>query len=219
MNDPAAPRSRFDTLDRHWLRWTTLVWLVLIAWFLWQKWNSVRWLGLSDTDDNMRFMQVRDWLAGQGWSDLRQYRLNPPDGLNIHWSRLVDLPIAGLQLILRPFAGTAWAEKLAAGTAPLLPLGVTMAALGAIVRRLVAPLAWPLAIVLLLGAAGTMLMFRPMRIDHHGWQLAFLAVTLAGLTDPRAARGGATVGISSALSFVIGLEMLPYCGIAGAIIA
>lgn len=219
MPDPAVPPSRFATLDRHWLRWTTLAWLVLIAWFVWQRWNSIYWLGLSDTDDNMRFMQVRDWLAGQGWRDLTQYRLNPPGGLNIHWSRLVDLPIAGLQLLLRPFAGPAWAEKLAAGIAPLLPLGVTMAALGAIVRRLVAPLAWPLAIVLLLGAAGTMLMFKPMRIDHHGWQLAFLAVTLAGLTDPRAARGGATVGVSSALSFVIGLEMLPYCGIAGAIIA
>ena len=218
MTDPAPP-SRFATLDRHWLRWTLLAWAVLIGWYVWQRWNSIYWLGLSDTDDNLRFMQVRAWLSGQSWWDLRQYRLNPPDGLNVHWSRLVDLPIAALQLLLRPFAGPAWAEKLSAGIAPLLPLGVAMAALGAIVRRLVAPLAWPLAIVMLLGAAGTMLMFMPMRIDHHGWQLALLAVTVAGLSDPRGARGGATVGISSALSFTIGLEMLPYCAIAGAIVA
>lgn len=219
MTDPAASPSKLETLDRHWLRWTTLIWLVLIGWYLWQRWNQVRWLGLSDTDDNMRFMQVRAWMMGQSWWDLRQYRLDPPRGLDIHWSRLVDLPIAGLQILLRPFAGPAWAEKLSAGIAPLLPLGVAMAALGAIARRLIAPLAWPLAIVMLLSAAGTMLMFMPMRIDHHGWQLALLAVTVMGLTDPARARGGATVGISSALSFAIGLEMLPYCAIAGAIVA
>jgi len=43
-------------------------------------------------------MQVRGLLHGQGWYDLRQYRMNPPGGANIHWSRLVDLPIAGLIL-------------------------------------------------------------------------------------------------------------------------
>jgi hypothetical protein len=62
-------------------------------------------------------------------------------------------------------------------------------------------------------------MFAPMRIDHHGWQLAALAVTVAGLADPARARGGAIVGLSSAFSLTIGLEMLPYCAMAGAIIA
>jgi hypothetical protein len=51
----------------------------------------------SDTDDNLRMMQVRDLMRGQDWYDLRQYRLNPPFGADIHWSRLVDLPIAGHQ--------------------------------------------------------------------------------------------------------------------------
>ena len=53
----------------------------------------------------------------------------------------------------------------------------------------------------------TLMMYAPMRIDHHGWQLACLALTVAGLADPRRARGGATVGLSSALSLTIGLEM------------
>ena len=67
---------------------------------------------LSDTDDNMRMMQVRALLHGQGWFDLRQYRLDPPFGANIHWSRLVDLPIAGLILLLRPLIGGANAEQV-----------------------------------------------------------------------------------------------------------
>ena len=47
-------------------------------------------------------MQVRALIAGQDWYDLRQHRLNPPFGADIHWSRLVDLPIAGIKLALAP---------------------------------------------------------------------------------------------------------------------
>ena len=49
-----------------------------------------------DTDDAMRMVQVRDWLAGQGWYDLRALRLDPPAGTLMHWSRVVDLPLAAL---------------------------------------------------------------------------------------------------------------------------
>lgn len=205
-------------LDRHWLRWVMLAWAVIAGWYLWQRWNAVHWLALSDTDDNMRLMQVRAWLGGQGWYDLRQYRLNPPQGLDIHWSRLVDLPIAALIVMFKPLVGPAWADRLAAGIAPLLPLSITLVALAATARRLIAPLAWPLAILFLFGCPATLLMFMPMRIDHHGWQLAALALTVAGLADPRQARGGVTVGLSSAISLTIGLELLPYCAMAGAIV-
>ncbi|WP_431468914.1 AcrB/AcrD/AcrF family protein [Sphingosinithalassobacter sp. LHW66-3] len=207
-------------LDRHWLRWALLAWAAVAVWYLWQRWPQVQWLALGDTDDNMRLMQVRAWLAGQGWYDLRQYRLDPAfGGFDIHWSRVVDLPLAGLILLFKPFVGTAWAERLASGIAPLLPLAVVMTALSVTARRLIAPAAWPVALIVLMGCTSTMLMFAPLRIDHHGWQLACLAVTVAGLADPRRARGGATVGLSSAVSLTIGLEMLPYCAMAGAIVA
>ncbi|MDC7811666.1 AcrB/AcrD/AcrF family protein [Sphingomonas koreensis] len=205
-------------LSVHWLRWTLLAWALIAAWFLWDRWGQINALALGDTDDNMRLMQVRALLDGQGWYDLRQYRLSPPGGLDIHWSRLVDLPLAALILLFKPFVGTPMAERLACGIAPLLPLAVTMAALGATVRRLVAPAVWPIATIILLGCGATMLMFMPLRIDHHGWQLACLALTLAGIADPKGARGGVIVGLSSAASLTIGLELLPYCAIAGAIV-
>ena len=213
------PARMRDDLARHWMALTLVAWAVIAAWFVWDRWGSIRWLALGDTDDNMRLMQVRALLDGQGWYDLRQYRLNPPAGFDIHWSRIVDLPIAGLILLFRPFTTELWAEKLACGIAPLLPLSLAMLGLGATVRRLVHPLAWPVAIALLLGTSATMLMFMPMRIDHHGWQLALLSLTVAGLCDPRAARGGALVGLANATSLAIGLEMLPYAAMAGAIIA
>jgi hypothetical protein len=196
-----------------------VAWAGIAGWYLWSDWNRVRWLSLGDTDDNMRLAQVRAWMAGQGWYDLRQYRMNPPAGFDIHWSRLVDLPIAGLILFFRLFTSDAWAQKLACGVAPLLPLSLALLGLAATVRRLVAPLAWPLAVVGILCAGATMLMFAPERIDHHGWQLAMLSLTVAGLCDPRGPRGGALVGVASAVSLTIGLEMLPFAGMAGAIIA
>jgi hypothetical protein len=209
-----------EELDRRWLAGMALFWLGVVVWFLWQRQGNIAWLWLTDTDDNMRLMQVRGLLAGQGWYDLRQYRLDPAmGGFDIHWSRIVDLPIAALILLLKPFIGIAAAEKWACGLAPLIPLAVTMTGLSLIVRRLVAPQAWLLAMVILMGCTSTILMYAPMRIDHHGWQLACLALTVAGLADTRRARGGATVGLSSALSLTIGLEMLPYCAMAGAIIA
>ena len=213
-----AQRLR-DDLDRDWRSWLLLVWVAYAVWQVSQDWNGVQWLSLGDTDDNMRLMQVRGLLHGQGWYDLRQYRLNPPAGFDIHWSRIVDLPIAGLILFFRLFTTESWAERLACGIAPLLPLAVALLALGATVRRLVHPLAWPLAAAVFLTATVPMTMFAPERIDHHGWQLAMLSLTLAGLTDPRGGRGGITVGLSSAVSLSIGLEMLPYCAMAGGIIA
>jgi len=212
----------FD-LDRelrtHWVRWTLLAWAVIAGWYLWQRWGLVNALALSDTDDNMRLMQVRGLLAGQDWYDLRQYRLSPPGGLDIHWSRLVDLPIAALILLFQPFTGTAMAERLAVGIAPLFPLAVTMLAMGAAVRRLISPAAWPLSILILLGCTATIVQFVPLRIDHHGWQLAFLALAVMGIADTQRMRGGLTVGLASAGSLTIGLELLPFCAMAGAIVA
>lgn len=212
------PPSLSAELDRHWIKLTTIAWVVIVIFYVWKRWAAIHWLSLADTDDNMRLMQVRALLDGQGWYDLRNYRLNPPVGFDIHWSRIVDLPIAGLILLLRPFVGVVEAEKLACGIAPLLPLGVTLIGLGATVRRLVSPVAWPLAIVFLMGSTVALMMFMPDRIDHHGWQLAMLSLTIAGLCDPDGPRGGITVGLASALSLTIGLEMLPYCAMAGAII-
>ncbi|MEO5937664.1 MAG: AcrB/AcrD/AcrF family protein [Sphingomonas sp.] len=202
------------------MRYALLAWLLVVLWYLGTQWEQVQALALGDTDDNMRLMQVRALLTGQGWYDLRNYYLNPPGGFDIHWSRIVDLPIAGLILLLRPFVGMPEAERIACGVAPLLPLAIAFLGLGATARRLIGKHAWPLAIALMVFACtSTMLMYAPERIDHHGWQLAMLSLTVAGLSDPKGARGGAIVGAASAVSLAIGLEMMPYVAMAGAIIA
>src|SRR3982751_1702792 len=136
-------------VERRWKTIVLLVWLGFCAWFIYSKWTDIRFFGLGDTDDNMRIMQVRGLLQGQGWYDLRQHHLSPPVGANIHWSRLVDLPIAGLILGLRPFLGGPGAERWAVAIAPMLPGLLLFGAVALTTRRLVAPLAYPFAFLAL----------------------------------------------------------------------
>jgi hypothetical protein len=205
-----------DRLEKHWRWWVMLFWLAAAVLMTIGRWKGIIGFGLPDTDDNMRIMQVRAWLGGQGWFDLRQYRLNPPYGADIHWSRLVDLPIAGIKLALMPLIGGAGAERWAVTIAPLLPMAAAMLAIAVAARRLIAPQAFGLAVAILLCAHSARSMWTPLRIDHHGWQLAFLAWSVAALVDPKRARGGAVLGVSTALSLTIGLEMLPYLALLGA---
>lgn len=211
MNDHSS-----DIFSRHWLRWLLLLWLATAAGLIAYRWPQIMWFALGDTDDNLRMMQVRALLRGQDWFDLRQYRLNPPLGADIHWSHLVDLPIAAIILICKPFVGGAVAEKIAVALAPTLPLGVVFVGLGLTVRRLVAPPSFIVAAGIFLCSYTALLMFMPTRIDHHGWQLALLTLVIAGLADPKPLRGGLTIGIGTALSLVIGLEMILYLAIGGA---
>jgi hypothetical protein len=203
-------------IERHWVLVVAIAWLGFSLWYIFDRYTSIRYFGLGDTDDNMRMMQVRGLLHGQGWFDLRQYRLNPPFGANIHWSRLVDLPIAGLMLLLQPFLGGAAAERWAVGIAPLLPYLLLLFSLALTVRRLIARRAFPLALAAIVFAGSTNGRFMPERIDHHGWQLAFIALAIAAIADPKRLRGGLVLGLATALSLAIGLEMLIYLAIAGA---
>lgn len=208
-----------DFYTRNWRWFVALFWVVAAALLLYGRWGAIQWFALGDTDDNMRIMQVRALLQGQDWYDLRQYRLDPPAGADIHWSRIVDLPLAGIMLVLRPLIGGPIAEKVAVAIAPLLPMAIAMAAMAVTCRRLLSPKAFALGVALLLCAQSARGMWSPLRIDHHGWQLAMLALAVAALADPRRARGGALLGAATAVSLSIGLELLVYLAAAGAAVA
>ena len=209
--------GELDGLEKKW-RWLVLLfWLLFAAIFIFNRMGAIGAFALGDTDDNLRMMQVRDLLAGQDWYDLRQHRLDPPNGADVHWSRLVDLPIAGIKLALAPFLGGATAERAAVAFAPLIPMAVLMSAVAVAARRMVSPKAFALAIAILVLAPSTRGMFMPLRIDHHGWQLAMLGLVLVALTDPKRSRGGALLGVATSLSLAIGLEMMLYLALAGGI--
>jgi hypothetical protein len=67
----------------------------------------------ADNDDVLRLVQVRDLLSGKGWFDLTQMRLGLEGGTPMHWSRLIDLPIASLILC----SHWSWIRSMAEATA------------------------------------------------------------------------------------------------------
>jgi hypothetical protein len=71
--------------------------LVVIVGLIWHSNNLIVTLG--DTDDAMRLVFVRDLLSGRGWYDQLDIRLQPPTGVYMHWSRLLDGALAGVMRI------------------------------------------------------------------------------------------------------------------------
>ncbi len=103
---------------------------VLVAWALISAFlvavNASSIVGrlFPDPDDIMRLVQVRDLIAGQSWFDVSQYRVDAPGGgVPMHWSRLVDLPIALVIIALTPILGQYGAETAALVGVPLFTLG------------------------------------------------------------------------------------------------
>jgi len=173
------------------------------------------------TDDAMRLVQVRDWIGGQGWFDLFQYRLDPP-GASMHWSRVVDVPLAALILLLRPLIGTHGAETVTLFVWPVLMLAAALALVAAIARQMSNGVANAqiAAVVLAVLAAPALIHFRPGAIDHHNAQIVLLlALILLTSQIEQSAVKAALGGLVASLSLAIGIEMLPAIAAIGLAVA
>jgi hypothetical protein len=171
----------------------------------------------QDPDSLMRLVQVRDLVAGQRWFDLMQYRLDPPEGSLMHWSRVIDAPVAALVMlgnllgIGEAFALTVWPLVLLLG----LMAGVMLSATALAGRTAAVP-----ALILSLVFLDPLLFFLPNDIDHHNAQYALLALLLAAaLRLGERSVYAAALGAGAALMLGIGLEMLPYVAIFAGIVA
>ena len=195
-----------------------LLWGVLAAALVVFAWSNILKSDFPGPDDVLRLVQVRDLLAGQGWWDLHQYRIDPPEGVLMHWSRLVDVPIALLILSLAPFMGQANAELVAAVVVPLLILLALL--------QVVARLAWRLfdrrtalmACLAMIFWPGLLSQLQPLRIDHHGWQILLVAIALWAISWRQAHKGGAVAGLAMAFGVTISLELLPMAAAFGAVL-
>ncbi len=197
----------------------TLLWLVISVMMAVLVRSSIVSDVLPDGDDYMRLQQVRDLLAGQSWFDLHQYRYVAPVGAPMHWSRLVDIPIATLILIFKPFTGQIVAERIAEVIVPLLTLGWVMALVATIARRLAGVRAAFFAAALIPTAPLLWMQLQPLRIDHHGWQVVTALIMTLGLMDRRERRGGIVAGIAAASWLAISLEGLPFAAAVGGLFA
>ena len=166
-----------------------------------------------DTDDAMRMVQVRDWLAGQSWFDLRVMRLDPQSGMVTHWSRVVDMPIGGLLRFFGLFAEPQTAERLTRIVYPLILQGLLLWAAGLCGRLLAGTFGAMIAVFLTVATVMSLAQFIPGRIDHHSPQILLLVLlTWACLCalDPQRPRMAALAGACAALSLSIAIENLPF---------
>jgi hypothetical protein len=164
-------------------------------------------VAFRDTDDAMRLQQVRDLLAGQGWFDLHHWRLDPGHDVVMHWSRLVDLPLALLISALSFVTSQATAEKIAVLAWPPVTGIFFFAGLMRVMRRFAGAqheLSVALAPVLCLPI---LQQFVPGRIDHHGIQLA-CAMWVVALSLEANVQAAFRAGLIAALGLAVGLEGL-----------
>jgi hypothetical protein len=177
-------------------------------------------LASGDHDDIMRLMQVRAWLDGQSWFDTTQYRVLPPDGISLHWSRYVDLGIAAILVPLSKVMPMAVAEQWTLVIWPTLLMSVMIVIVARGTDRILGPVA-------ACGAVGSLVTWLPTgnlyfeagKLDHHNVQIlatTVLAFAMVWPGDP--VRRGIAAGIAAAFSLAVGLETLPLVGVAGIVL-
>ncbi len=172
---------------------------------------------LGDTDDAMRLVMVRDLLHGRGWYDQLVTRLQPPQGVYMHWSRLLDGALAACLWLAEQVTSVAKAELAVRFIWPLLWIGPVLIAGLSIARSLGGKLALFACALLMVTNSTLFVQFRPGRIDHHNIQItmAVLAVACAMARTHRV-RFAAVAGVATALGLAIGIEALAFHAIVGA---
>ena len=196
-----------------------LVWLVVSAIFLTIKWPAIMSLQLPDADDTLRLVQLRDLVAGQSWFDLHQYRIDPPHGVLMHWSRLVDAPLLLVYSLLAPLLGAGLAERVTLVAVPLLTLGAALLLAGRLAWRMFGEETVFYACLVLALASAVAGQLQPLRIDHHGWQIVCVLAALNGLAARSERTGGRIAGLALGLGMTISLELLPIAALFGAVLA
>lgn len=205
------PEPSTSTLGRKDWLWLVGVWALVAATLLWRSVNGSAGVPLFlDTDDAMRMVVVRDFLDGQGWYDLVQHRLNTPFGAEIHWSRLVDLPLAGLVWLARQFTDFRQAEWMAGMAWPLLLLGVLLWLSARTTLELVGRPGLLPGLVLPILSPAILAEFSPGRVDHHNVIIVLtMATLLASLVALRRSGAAWIAGLCAALALSIALEAVP----------
>jgi hypothetical protein len=197
-------------------RWPWLVavviWLLFAVAMIAARGDAVSRLALSDSDDFTRLVQVENWLDGADWKDVTLRRMNPPDGVTMHWSRLPDVPIAAVMWVAELAADRETAATIALISVPLLYLLGFLLLVSRITHVQIGARAAALAPLIAAFAVPATGQFAPGRIDHHGLQILLTLVMLYGCIRVYADQSRTwpvVVGAAGALALAIGAEALP----------
>ena len=172
-----------------------------------------------DPDDALRLAQVRSLMAGGNWFDPVIASIGD-GGLHSHWSRLLDLPIAGLILAAGQFVDQARAEQIALILWPKLVLLAFMVPLLRLIIRETGVEAAAALLPMLWLSIFALVNFQLTRIDHHNVQNACAVLAIILATSPLASpRSAFAAGLIAGLGLAIGYEALPAMGLLAALMA
>ncbi len=214
--------SRVQNLLRDAPLRTTLIFAVLliVGQAIFASFDLRKNFSQQGNDDIMRLVMVRDLIAGQGWFDIVQYRVLPPEGMPLHWSRYIDAGIAAVIVPLSYIFAMPTAELLAASIWPTLIQLIALAVVAISARRLLGVHAACFAILCFVlwpvtsnwhAAAGN--------LDHHNVQMLMMTLMAVSAVWPdRHITAGIVGGIAAGFSLAIGLETLPFVVAVGALV-
>ena len=200
-------KSKYSTLNS--LPVILLACFAYLCFWNWSEFSFVYANGeLVGPDDFLRMSQIHAWMQGQGWFDLTAYKMVPPKGGDIHWSRLVDIPIAGLIYFFNIFLDFNKASYLAAIVWPLGLMLLTITVWTLICDRLL--VAYPRWLPAVFGilSISSINQFPVGRIDHHNIQILLFGLMIFGLVNRERKWGDILIGFAAACSMSIGAEAL-----------
>jgi len=193
-----------------------LAWVLAAAELLVPHWSETA-VTLHDTDDAMRLVEMREFIAGQGWYDMHEARVLPPAGMDSHWSRLIDAGLADVFLLARTAFDAPMAERLTRALWPLLWLLPCIAGIAAIAWRVAGREAAVVTLLFAVLGLPAFTQFPPGRIDHHNVQIALAVLVVAATVwSDRSAWPAWAAGILTGLALAIGLEGVPYAALCAA---
>ena len=210
----------YNPLVRIHPRWTALAcWIIVAGLWLYQYQAAIASLRVFDGDDALRLVQVRDLMSGQNWFDTTQYRINPPAGGMMHWSRLIDLPIAlGIRFLML-FVEQPVAERFVLALYPMALLGLLFLVVKLWLSRFASRPMTHVGLIIMASSATMLFQFAPMRIDHHSWQIILAVVVMGFASRKPTAMNGALAGLFMANYLSISIEGAAFMLVFGAIFA
>ncbi|MBV8061773.1 MAG: hypothetical protein JO253_09655, partial [Alphaproteobacteria bacterium] len=168
-----------------------------------------------DPDDYMYLDQMLDLLKGQSWFDNVQHRLDPPNGVMIHFSHVTMIPMMLITMFFHLLGfGYRGAATLMAIIYPSFLFGGLLAALRWMASRYI-PKDWAGASAYIALSATTLIFaLQPGHIHHHGTIVVIVAWALACalrlFDEPERKLWPLLVGGLLALGMTVALEVLPW---------
>jgi hypothetical protein len=193
------------------------VWAWLfVAWCFLMNLSGPLYNGLyADSDDMMHLVRAMDLLGGQGWFDPVMYRLAPPQGTEMHFSRILDVPLALLMAPIHWLSGS-WslAGRVAAIVWPMFLLPFYFKSVRSLASFFMTAEWAGLTAVFTLLATPVLFQFSPGRVDHHAPVLLLFGVVFAGILrwmeKPQSPKLAVWIGFGFALMLALALESLPW---------